>query len=108
MADWDWSTFFRWKFPLNLLPSMAARVGSRDVPYGERSVGVVVLNENKVQDGYTLICAGKDQFLIDNLGRGVHMWRSKRCVFSAYLLDNGNLLRDGSDTKVCSFCTKLV
>lgn len=71
----------------------------KEIPFHERSVGVVALNEQKVQDGYMLMCIGKEQYLLDSQGRRVHEWRSKRVVFSAYLFPDGNLLRDGSDNQ---------
>lgn len=44
--------------------------------------------------------AGRETYLIDNDGRVVHEWRSTRNVFSAYLLPNGNLVRDGSENEI--------
>lgn len=68
-----------------------------DVPMAERTVGVLHRDDEKVMKGYVLICSGKETFLLDEDGRVVHEWRSRRAVFVAHLLPNGNLLRDGSE-----------
>jgi len=62
-----------------------------------RTVGVLDRNDEKMQNGYTLLAIGCEVFLIDEDGRRVHSWTSDRSVFCAYLLPNGNLLRDGSE-----------
>lgn len=68
-----------------------------EVPLAERTVGVLDRNDAKMQKGYTLFCASQETYLIDEDGRVVNEWRSSRPVFCAYLLPNGNLLRDGSE-----------
>eukprot|EP00656_Telonema_subtile_P020630 TRINITY_DN21717_c0_g1_i2.p1 TRINITY_DN21717_c0_g1~~TRINITY_DN21717_c0_g1_i2.p1 ORF type:complete len:457 (+),score=62.13 TRINITY_DN21717_c0_g1_i2:106-1476(+) len=50
--------------------------------------------------GCTLVCGGREVYLIDADGCVVHKWRSSRNVFVAYLLPNGNLIRDGSENDV--------
>lgn len=70
------------------------------VPMEERSVGVVERDDSKIFPGMTLLCAGLETYLIDSDGRVVHEWRSERPVFAAYLLPNGNLLRDGSENDI--------
>ena len=69
-------------------------------PVHERTVGVVSANQDKMAAGYTLMCSGRETYLLDWDGRVVHEWRSSRNVFSAYLLPNGNLIRDGSENTV--------
>ena len=61
----------------------------------ERTVGVVSRNDELVQPGYTLVCAGGGQetLLIDLDGAVVHQWRASFPVYHAYLLPNGNLIR---------------
>lgn len=70
------------------------------VPIDQRSVGVVSRTDALVQDGYTVVSAGCETYLIDNDGRMVHCWRSERKVFVSHLLPNGHLIRDGSDNDV--------
>ena len=70
------------------------------VPMEERTVGVVERDDSKIFGGLTLLCAGLETYLIDSDGRVVHEWRSERPVFAAYLLPNGNLLRDGSENDI--------
>jgi len=45
--------------------------------------------------GYTLFNANRETYLIDEDGQVVHLWRSRRPVFSSYLCPSGHLLRDG-------------
>jgi len=66
----------------------------------DRTVGVVTKNEAKIQPGYNLICQARETYLLDEDGRIINTWRSNRNVFSAYLLPNGNLVRDGSENDV--------
>ena len=70
---------------------------SAEAPLEARTVGVLERDDARAQPGYTLLCAGREVYLIDLDGRVVHEWRSERNVFVAYLLPNGNLVRDGSD-----------
>jgi hypothetical protein len=70
------------------------------VALAERTVGVVDRDDALLMPGCTLFCAGLETYLIDADGRVVHEWRSERPVFAAYLLPNGNLLRDGSENEV--------
>ena len=70
---------------------------SGGTPLAARTVGVLDRDDSGTQPGYTLLCAGREVYLIDLDGRVVHEWRSERKVFVAYLLPNGNLVRDGSD-----------
>jgi hypothetical protein len=72
------------------------------VPIEERTVGVVCCDETKVQVGFNVIAAGRETYLLDMDGRVVHEWRSKRATFVAYLLTDGNLLRDGSENDLVS------
>lgn len=69
------------------------------VPYGERTVGVLFKDESGVMQGYNLMTFGKNQYLFDTDGRVVHEWRSARNCFCCYLLPNGHLLRDGSESE---------
>ena len=71
---------------------------SKNVPLAERSIGVLVRNESKMQSGYTLLHVNKESYLLDEDGRVVHEWSSCRDVFCGKLRPNGNLVRDGSDT----------
>ena len=70
------------------------------VPLASRTVGVLDRDDDRVQPGYTLVCAGREVYLLDLDGRVAHEWRSQRNVFVAYLLPNGNLLRDGSENDI--------
>lgn len=61
----------------------------------EQTVGLF-LNKTSAQDGYTLFAPmrSSETYLIDNDGYVVHSWKSKYPpAMSAYLLENGNLLR---------------
>eukprot|EP01048_Picozoa_sp_COSAG05_P012458 COSAG05_NODE_1247_length_5408_cov_3.141270_3_plen_497_part_00 len=69
------------------------------VPLASRTVGVLSRDDIGAQPGFTLLCAGREVYLIDLEGRVVHEWRSERSVFVAHLLPNGNLIRDGSDSE---------
>jgi hypothetical protein len=66
-------------------------------PAGQPKLGVLV-NQPKAAQGYTLLAPSNstNTYLIDLEGRIVQKWKSD-CVpgLSAYLLDNGNLLRTG-------------
>jgi len=66
------------------------------VPLADRTVGVLE-RDATMQEGLTLFSMGRETYLIDEDGRVVHEWRSSRVNFCAYLLPNGNLLRDGND-----------
>ena len=76
---------------------MSARL--RTVPLEDRTVGVLERDDARISPGYTLLCQGCETYLIDSDGRVVHEWRSTRPVFIAYLLPNGNLVRDGSENE---------
>ncbi|MCH7700024.1 MAG: hypothetical protein IH865_13900, partial [Chloroflexi bacterium] len=62
----------------------------------EQTVGLF-LNEEGSFDGYTLFAPIRDEtaFLIDNDGRLVNSWDTG-IGFSAYLLDDGSLIRSSS------------
>lgn len=70
---------------------------TQKLKYSERTVGVVAKNEEKSSPGYNLMAFEKHIYLFDGDGRVVHEWRSDRNCFCCYLLENGNLLREGSD-----------
>ena len=70
---------------------------SQSVPYEERTVGVLTKNEQLYSPGYNLMTFGRQIYLFDCDGKVVHEWSSSRNCFCCYLLENGNLLRDGSD-----------
>jgi len=67
------------------------------IPVEDRTVGVVARDEAQMMAGYTILCCGRETYLLDADGVAVHAWRSKRNVFAAYLRPNGNLVRDGKD-----------
>ena len=69
---------------------------SATVPLHERTVGALA-REPGVQEGYMVLNSGRETYLIDEDGRVVHEWRARRNVFVAYLRENGNLVRDGSE-----------
>jgi len=73
------------------------RSSSHQCSLSERTVGVISRNDALSSPGYNLFSKGKETYLMDNDGRVVHSWRSSRNVFVAYLLEDGNLLRDGSE-----------
>ena len=61
--------------------------------------GVLLYDQDKTCDGYTLFAAtySKKTYLMDNTGQIIHTWKSKyNAGLHAVLLDNGNLLRAGS------------
>jgi hypothetical protein len=63
-----------------------------------RTAGVLV-HDRRACPGYTLLAplTSKDTYLIDMEGRVVHTWRSDwQPALSAYLLENGSLLRAGA------------
>ena len=64
------------------------------LPVDQRTVGVVSRNDEKMCAGYTFN-ANRETYLIDEDGQVVHLWRSRRPVFSSYLRPSGHLLRDG-------------
>jgi len=82
---------------LQTYPLRSIHTSSVNCPLPERTVGVVNHNSALSSPGYNLFSKGKETYLIDSDGTVVHQWRSHRVVFCAYLLENGNLLRDGSD-----------
>ncbi|CAN0016627.1 unnamed protein product, partial [Ectocarpus fasciculatus] len=63
-----------------------------------RTVGVLHKDAARVQDGYCLLPFGKSIYLFDVDGRVVHEWTSTRNCFCCYLLPDGCLLRDGSES----------
>jgi len=69
---------------------------SAEIPLAERTVGVVHRKDG-VQEGFVLFSCAKETYLVDEDGRAVHEWVSGFFVFAAYLLESGNLLRDGSE-----------
>lgn len=66
-----------------------------------RTVGAVFLDRSLACPGYTLFSAHKATYLIDLDGRMMHSWPSRRLVFASYLLESGNLVRDGNDVSLC-------
>lgn len=62
-----------------------------------RTVGAVYLAAELACPGYTLFSAHKSTYLIDLDGCVVQSWVSSRLVFCAYLLESGNLVRDGNE-----------
>lgn len=70
---------------------------SKAVPYADRTVGVLAKDEELHSPGYNLMPFLKQIFLFDCDGRVIHEWTSDRNCFCCYLLENGNLIRDGSD-----------
>ena len=68
--------------------------GFEDVAKDARLKGLV--NDSAAGVGYTLFAPilSTNTYLVDNKGRLVHSWHSSyRPGMSAYLLENGNLLR---------------
>lgn len=60
------------------------------------TVGLILIDENQSYNGYALFAPylAKTTYLIDNYGYLVHQWESGfKPGASAYLLENGNLLR---------------
>ncbi len=58
--------------------------------------GTILLNTEKVSDGYTLFTSHKKTFLIDNCGSMIHEWDSAYLPGkSVYLLADGSILRAG-------------
>lgn len=74
---------------------------SANIPLAERTVGVLERKEGS-SEGYNLLSSSTETYLLDCDGRVVHQWHSDRKVFCSYLLPNGNLLRDGSDTLIAT------
>ena len=70
---------------------------SHNTELEDRTVGVVLRVEDKVQEGYVLFSVGHETYLVDQDGCVVHEWRSTRVVFTAKLLPGGSLLRDGNE-----------
>lgn len=68
----------------------------------ERTVGVIERNDEQSCRGYNLMSVSSETYLFDYDGRVVNQWHSDRNVFCSYLLPNGNLLRDGSDTLIAT------
>ena len=71
-----------------------------DTSLADQTVGVVSHDAARAQPGYTLFSSGRENFLIDNDGQLVHAWTADRGTNVAYLLPNGDLLRDGSEDTV--------
>lgn len=61
-----------------------------------RTVGVVHAAPGYAE-GYVLLSVATATYLLDADGRVAHAWPSARSVFSAYLLESGDLIRDGND-----------
>ena len=74
---------------------------SANIPLEERTVGVLVRKEGHCE-GYNLMSVSCETYLFDSDGRVVNQWTSDRNVYCSYLLPNGNLLRDGSDTLIAT------
>jgi hypothetical protein len=78
--------------------SPAAKSGA-PAPKKSRARYGVMVNDAKAFQGYTLIAPLRSRFtlLIDMQGQVVHKWKADCFVaLSAYLLENGHLLRSGS------------
>lgn len=61
----------------------------------QQTVGIF-LNDSSAYNGYTLFSISKSTYLIDNCGFPINQWTSDYTPgLSAYLLDNGDLLRVG-------------
>ena len=71
----------------------------------ERTVGVVECNSKKMQNGYNLMCAGKETYLLDYDGRVVHMWRSRLIQLLDTSCFLNNILLVGSCSQHTSFPT---
>jgi hypothetical protein len=69
-------------------------------PLTSKTVGVVAFDSARASAGYTLFSSGRENYLIDLDGKEVHKWTATRGVNVAYLLPNGDLLRDGSEDTV--------
>ena len=74
--------------------ALASSAASSPVEAQEQTVGLF-LNEEGSFDGYTLFApfGYGTTYLIDNDGRLIHSWDSDYNPMSAYLLENGSLLR---------------
>ena len=64
----------------------------------DHTVGLLSYNPNKAFDGYNLIYPHNQPhvYLLDNCGEVVHVWEDEpqwRPGNTAYLLDNGNLVK---------------
>lgn len=75
-----------WFFCLTISPSI----------FAQQTVGLF-LNDSLAQNGYTLFSPNKITYLIDNCGFVVNTWPTNSSPgLSAYLLEDGSLLRAGS------------
>jgi hypothetical protein len=95
-------------------PSSAASIGAQGsanvapgftAPDPNRPVGLLK-NTGEAEDGYVLVSLiqSKDVILLSNDGRVVNIWRTDDYPrLSAYLLDNGNLLRAASVDNIYGF-----
>lgn len=81
-------------------PLEAAAAEQRPRLLRQNTVGVVRLDASRASAGYTLFSSGMENYLIDLDGRQVHKWTASRGVNVAYLLPNGDILRDGSEDTV--------
>jgi len=78
----------------------------RDKPKTSGPALGLQVNDARARPGYTLLAptSSKNTYLIDMQGRVVRMWKSDyRPGLSAYLLENGNLLRTGMIDKAPFF-----
>ena len=81
----------KWTIPLLLLLLLSSVIHAQ-----EQTVGLFLNDEHSVE-GYTLFSPNRNTYLIDNCGRLVKVWESRyQAGLSAYLLENGKLLRPGS------------
>jgi hypothetical protein len=81
-------------------PSAAATYSTTADALKSNTVGVVAHDASRASPGYTLFSSGMENYLIDNDGQMCHKWVASRGVNVAYLLPNGDLLRDGSEDTV--------
>ncbi|MEL6989244.1 MAG: aryl-sulfate sulfotransferase, partial [Bacteroidota bacterium] len=71
----------------------------------QNTVGLLSLNPDKVQEGYTLIYPHRqpNTYLMNNCGEVVHMWTDTADVVpgnTAYLLENGDLIKTNRPSSV--------
>ena len=71
-------------------------ITSSNSTFNKKTVGVLHVNKNSIQNGYTLLYPSNSTktFLINNDGKIINQWTSNyNPGQTAYLMDNGNLVR---------------
>jgi hypothetical protein len=71
-------------------------ISSSNSTFNKKTVGVLHVNKNSIQNGYTLLYPSNSTktFLINNDGKIINQWTSNyNPGQTAYLMDNGNLVR---------------